>query len=198
MPATEAMRRRVTVIKGWSDDQWLATVDSSGKVMPSTVHGWLFPNPVLDTLSTLPPDTETPAPGLKYFAKTWVHVASAVLNADYGKWNLTEGENKIYVCHGQAKECNVDTTHSSASPRGTALKDCHGQPTGDPPWWGRIVSRAGTAYMCVRRTDHAKELIKWNAAHHGYKVRIPGGVRWRWLSTDEGGWHACPSGCCKF
>ena len=199
VPVTSSMKLRVTAIKGWYDDQWLATVDQTGVTRPGSVHGCVFPNPALDSLSRLPPSPTVPAPGLKHYARTWVHVAIAVLNENYGKWNLTGGVNKIYLCHGKADQCAVPLGQPIVKPGTIPLKLCTGYPPGDPPWWAKIVSATGNAkFVCVRRWDHAKDIMDWNATHAPFKVELPGTTRWRWLFKDEGHWISCPTGCCPY
>jgi hypothetical protein len=203
VPVTSSMKLRVTAIKGWYDEQWLAKTDANGVTRPSTVHGCVFPNPALDALSRLPPSPSVPAPGLKYYAHTWVHVASAVVTQDYGKWNLTKGLNRIFLCHGEAgvgrDKCTVNFSRPVPKPWTKPLQQCQGYPAGDPPWWAKIVSATGTLkYACVRRWDHAKEIMDWNSTHYPFRVELPGTTRWRWLFMDEGNWISCPSGCCPY
>jgi hypothetical protein len=191
---TPAMKARVTAIKGWYDAQVLAM---GGGTRPSRVYGVVIPNPALDALSSLPSSVGAEPPGLKFYTDRWVDAASAVLDRNYGKWNFTKGENRIWLCYGTATSCKVPLAQPFVPPSTTPLTSCE-YPKGNRAWWAKIVSRAGTQYVCVLRTDHSAQLFEWMKNNPGYIVKLPGAARWRWLSTDDGDWISCPSGCCTF
>ena len=66
--------RRTRIIKGWYDEQLLATV-SSGKVEPTTVRGTITPDPRLGEWTS---NTDF---------KTWKHVASVAVDGAPGNTN---------------------------------------------------------------------------------------------------------------
>jgi hypothetical protein len=153
----------------------------------------LIPNPVLDQINWKPNS-------LSYFSDTWVHAASAWLDGDYNKWNLTRGVNRIYLCYGTTtpNSCDVRLNAAPAHPSTVPLTSCRPDPTNHARrWWARIVSATGRIqFTCVTRMDHKKELDDWVADHPGQAYLIPGAARWRWLYSDDGTWIGCPTGCC--
>jgi hypothetical protein len=189
---TPAMKARVTAIKGWYDAQMLARVVPGQDVRPGPAHGFVIPNPALDVLSSLPSSD-----GLKFYTDQWVNVGSAMLSRDYGKWSFTRGENRIWFCSGTARSCGVPLEQPPVSPSTMSLASCEPDVIGNQ-WWAKIVSHAGTKYVCVVRTDHSKQLQAWMKANPGYSVKLPGAARWQWLYNDEGNWLSCPGGCCKY
>ena len=188
---------RTQRIKGWYDEQRLAITSVSGSQQPGTVlHAYLIPNPQLDVTSW------TPA-ALKYYEPSfvspgWVHVADAVLDNDYPKWNYSKGVNKIYMCHGFGTRCaRKQLVGRQESASDYQLDNCP-TTTDDPtPWLAKTVSSAGkTTYVCVRRHNHKQLVDAWNQQHPGLSFKIPGAARWKFLLKDESTWVGCPTGCC--
>jgi hypothetical protein len=182
--ATERVQR----IKGWYDAQRLA----SGTA-PGDVRGLLIPHPALDLINWRDDalDFYKPNPG-------WVHVAYAIMDGDYNKWNLKMGKNKISFCYGTAAptSCNVP-----AGPRddgsSMSLTGCKEDPTdATMRWWAKTESRTAITYTCVRRMDHLGQINAWKVNHPGVVVRIAGTARWKFLWNDESTWMSCPTGCC--
>ncbi len=176
--------RRAMQIKGWYDEEYLA-VNKPGPagsgLVPSRMVGTIVPAPGLDTLTT---DA--------YFTGVWQPVAEVWINARVGpyapyakKFNFVRTKapgktvyNAIAMCTGSRTSCNI--------PAGEALScDVSGG-----AWFARVQA-AGTSkvtYLCVTHRTHTDaELLK----------RIAGVVRWRWKTTDQGAWIACPNGCCE-
>jgi hypothetical protein len=178
---------RVTAIKGWYDDQWLAVLGASGGLTPSTVHGYLVPHPALDRVD------------LVAYAHQWAHVAYAVVDAPY-KGRFLAGANKILMCHGtpDPTSCNVPITSSAASPTTLPLDACEIDAEETSLRWYQMIIRppADTVYQCIKRRDHGQALSDYQLLYGGYLIEIPGASRWRWLLSDEGEWAKCGSGCC--
>ncbi len=189
---TPIQMKRVTGVKGWYDEQELEATPTGSPPHPSGIRGMLIPHPALEMLNRQ-------VTNVKFFLDTWVHVADAVLDSNY-KWNLARGVNKIYFCFGAAAEnhCGVKASQPPLPPGSKSLSACDPDPNKPQMrWWGMIVSPPGdTAYTCVKRTDHSKELDDYRLHHPGVIVQIPGAARWRFLLDDEGTWMSCPSGCC--
>jgi hypothetical protein len=62
--------RRVRLIKGWYDQQFLATTDAGGKLVPSSVMGTIMPDPALGEFDDA-----------KFSASSYVQVAEVVLSS---------------------------------------------------------------------------------------------------------------------
>lgn len=168
LSAGTGMAKAVTMVKGWFDAQRLAVSaePSSGtlKVRPSWVCGFIVPNPVLGDLQQ------------SHFEATWVHVAWALVGADYRSTvHLAKGRNKISLCYGTATRCRVPTGKVGCS-----------EATPNTMWWAKIMAPDGSeTYRCV----------VWRGYPTG--IDVPGTVRWRWQADDETNWIKCPSGCCE-
>ncbi len=176
----QSSKDRISAVKGWYDDQVLATVTTAGVTQPSGIHGTLIPHPALDNIVSV----------LAYVNK-WVPVADAILDAPYKYFK--QGQNQIFFCHGQEAECAVSLPPSS--PQAT----CAGDPHDHLPWWAMVVSGADTVFRCVTRVDHSDAVATYNKAHShpgDIRVRFTGAARWRWVANDETEWISCPSGCC--
>ena len=166
-PWTAAQAKQVYAIKGWYDEQVLATPASSSMLHPGPVHGVIIPNPVLgqlDQATDFHPSCNGP----------WVHVAYAVVTGAYSsKLQLQSGWNKIYLCYGSGNDCGVPPIAQACSPAGM--------------WWAKIKPPGfwqKPTYRCVTQRLHSN-------------VTVPGAVRWRWLVNDETGWIRCQNGCCQ-
>lgn len=172
--------RRTMQIKGWYDEEFLAVND------PAPGNSGLVPSGMVGTI--------VPAPGLDKLIEdqqytSWQPVAEVWINAPVGpyakKFNFATTKapgktayNTIAMCTGSRTSCNI--------PAGEALScDVSGG-----AWFARVQA-AGTSkvtYLCVtHRTHNDAELLK----------RIAGVVRWRWKTSDQGAWIACPNGCCE-
>lgn len=190
------MRDRVQLIKGWYDVQQLAAANDGSSQHPSSVRGTLIPSPVLDTVNW-----RGQSFALKFYRNRWIHVAFAILDADYGKWNLRRGTNKILLCYGSADttSCSIPVPAPSEGPLTTSLTSCPPDPTDKTlHWWAKTVSATGdTSYSCVKRMDHLAQVGAFmGALGPGAQYSIPGAARWRFLLNDESTWVSCPTGCC--
>jgi hypothetical protein len=190
------MTERVQRIKGWYDVQQLAAADDGSTQHPSSVRGILIPSPVLDTINWL-----GQALALKFYKNRWIHVAFAILDGDYGKWNFRRGTNKIFLCYGAeaSSSCSIPALAHSDSPSTTLLNSCPQDPTDKTlHWWAKTVSATGdTTYSCVKRMDHLAQVGAFmGSLGPGAQYRIPGAARWRFLLNDESTWVSCPTGCC--
>jgi hypothetical protein len=173
--------RRTRMVKGWYDDQFLATVTPNGDVRPSSIWGTIYPDSGLDEYDTLTTFTRG----------SWVHVADVALQDLSGTTNppnpykarmnldLTvpgEGLNSLYLCRGTKAQCHVNLS-----------RPCDG----DGQWWSMVVDATPTdsspaRYMCELRRPH-NEL----------GTHVPGTARWRWMASDETTWKRCDNGCCE-
>lgn len=188
IPAITSLEKpsRVYKIKGWYDEQRLASGSD-----PGGVRGYLVPHPILDSINWL--DT-----ALNIYRDKFVHVAYAVMDSDYYKWNFKKGNNKIALCYGTKVSCQVPDTAPQDPGSSVPLGSCPKDPS-DPSlrWFARTVSSKGdTTYSCILRRDHRAALDEWQAIHPSTVYRIAGAARWKFLSDDEGTWFSCPSGCC--
>jgi len=165
--------RRTRIIKGWYDEQMLATV-SSGAVTPTPVRGTIIPDPRLGEWTS------------KTDFGTWKHVASVAVDGPPGtykpKFNFDQASptsdhlNELYFCYGSRLKClGVAYFLWPISPV------CGG---GDR-YYEKVVAVDGSKkFKCVTYFDASE-------------IRIPGTARWRWLASDETTWKRCPEGCCE-
>lgn len=175
-PTASLQERRVFEIKGWYDEQRLATLSfTSGLPVPTDLVGTFIPDPALGDLSAsdFPEGTWVPAARVALSGTN-----SAALAAYKAKFNLdptTPGQlNEIQLCRGTQDECAVSGNVASGTCPGSVQ-----------PWWARVVAVDGSElYKCVTRRVPGS-------------VNVPGTARWRWLADDEGGWMRCINGCCE-
>jgi hypothetical protein len=164
---TAAQRKRVLGVKGWYDQQMLATF-TNNTMGPSGIVGTIIPHPLVQG------DQLTAAS----FEHTWVQVAFVHVSAPYvGKHlELAQGLTELHFCKGTADQCGV--------PVG-ALTCATTPATTDPDsWWVRLTPPEGPArFRCIKR-DISTPPIPAGAA------------RWRWLEDDETTWVRCEAGCC--
>lgn len=190
-----AASHRVYKVKGWYDAQPLATwptgtVTVNTLPTPGPVRGFLIPHPLLDSINN--------AATVSAY-RSWSHVADAVIEGDYQKWNLTNGQNEIWFCYGTILNCQITDALPRVAGTSTQLTDCPLDPEhADQRWWAKVVSASGvTKYACVQRRDHSKELAHYKQLHPSQvEIRIPGAARWHWLPNDESQWISCEQGCC--
>lgn len=183
--ASSLKQRRTRVIRGWYDQQFLATFSPAGKTIPSRIRGTIFPDSGLGdyTIGT--------------FTKRWVRVAEVLLAApatlttedaavikqykDSMNYDATAAGgrlNSIWLCYGRKSDCVPTSAFAAVGP-------CDG----DGMWWARIESTHGPTdrmYKCVARR-----------AHDNLGFHVPGTARWRWLASDETTWKRCDNGCCE-
>lgn len=190
---TSVTYNRVFKVKGWYDTQPLEVMVGN-RMQPSGPHGFLIPHPELETTNN--------DKGLPAYEDEWNHVANAVVDADYNKWNLKTdqtNQNEIWFCYGTEETCKITSALPRVPASSIPLTDCRPDPTNaDRRWWAKVVSATNdTAYACVERRDHAAELEAYRIDHPGQgTIRIPGATRWRYIPTDAGQWISCPEGCC--
>lgn len=186
-PASTYAGSRVSVIKGWFDEQRLAV--GTGTV--SNIKGSIFPHPRLDTY-TIDDFRRT----TWLIRRQWVPTAFVALDGtdpDVGSY-LTKTNfdptvatspldmnklNKIWLCNGSRFQCRIPSRLNCDWP--TA-----GVPN-DSLWWTKIQSPGNVLrYKCVKRHGH-----------DDLGIHIPGTARWRWLAQDETEWMRCAQGCCE-
>jgi hypothetical protein len=172
LTAATATTKAVYLVKGWFDAERLAerveTPTGSAaalRVRPSRITGFIVPNPVLGDVQ------ET------HLARTWVHVAWAVVDSDYTSVvRLKRGQNKVSLCKGTMGECRVSRDR---------VANCL-ENLSNTRWWARIENPGGdVSYHCVIFRSYPSQ------------IDVPGTVRWRWLPDDPTNWIKCPSGCCE-
>lgn len=180
-PSSNAEVRRVTDIKGWHDAQILAARLPNGQLTPSGVWGVITPHPSLDQHT------------LETYSERWVHIATAVVTADYKGKVLTLtglGTNDIFLC--MAPKGTVPTEACDMPDPGPKCGTMVASvPQDHTTWWIRVeydqIGSETWEYHCVeRRTPSNPEYGS-----------IPGTARWRWLVNDETTWTRCEQGCCQ-
>ena len=186
-PATS----RVHKVRGWYDVQRLAVLLSSSNSAlptPGPARGFLIPHPLLDSINN--------AGGGVSAYRTWGHVAAAMIEGDYDKWNFKNGENDIFLCFGTTQSCLITDQLQRIPWATTPLTSCPEDLINQGRWWAKVVSATGVVqYACIGRMDHADALVRYNQKHPG-QAAIPGAARWHWIPTDETQWVSCLQGCC--
>lgn len=170
-PGGTPLQRRVVMVKGWYDRQYLATPHGA-PVTPSEVEGIITPVPELDGMDDLTAFNQ------------WTRVATVNLlqpSPEYkAKYNW-DGRSTMSLCHGTRSNCFgwVRTILLWWTiPRCGAA---YGK-----RWWVRTVASDGSKMeRCVYRWDMGTE-------HH-----VIGTARFRWLARDETSWKRCTNGCCE-
>lgn len=161
--------RRVRSIKGWYDQQFLATFDASGKPVPSRIMGTIVPDPNLGNLND---DSIFEQHG-------WVHVADISLDApDAEKAAVQKYTNKFnFVKTPITDPITLELKHKPSA-----------------PMWEARIKRPGLAgWLTLKYKNVMRRAV--GASPGTYPV--PGVARWRWMKTDEGSWVRCTYGCCE-
>ena len=162
-----AQRQRVLAVKGWYDQQMLATFIGTTMV-PSGIVGTIVPHPAMHG------DQVAAAS----FDGAWVQVAFVHVTAPYsGKHlELAQGLTELHFCKGTADRCGI--------PAGATTCKNTSATTNPDSWWVRLTPAEGSPrYRCLKRDTSTPP--------------IPAGAaRWRWLEDDETTWVRCPQGCC--
>ena len=184
--------RRVIGIKGWYDEQYLASDNSNGTATPTRILGTVIPDPALNSIDDL-----------KFQTHHWFPVAYIALDVRSAdprdiayyktKFNVDPVEvgaslerlNRLLTCYGTREECSV--------PAGQPAKSCGAESRWLRPvrfWWSMTISATTheTRYHCMIRREETPMLAG---------VRIPATARWRWIAHDETTWNACTQGCCE-
>lgn len=152
---------RVLAVKGWYDEQLLATAEGTGQLRPTVIRGLAFPHPQLDRWTAVT-------------AGAWVASAYVSLTEAYdGKLPLDSGLTQISLCQGSAGTCNIPPEDA---PPCTAEHQ-------DPAdlWWAKLVSSSGTRYNCVRRRTHIGVIPagavrwRWSEVDEKLWIRCPAG-----------------------
>ncbi len=161
--------RRVRLIKGWYDQQLLATEGSPGKLVPSKVMGTIVPDVRLGRFT------------LADFEAREMHVADIGLVSEIGPADPV-------LAKYQAKFNFAATTVDRPVTMGLRKPS---QPVKGLWEAGIISSSAGP------RVIRAVMRRPVDPAFTAKKYRVPGVARWRWMRTDEGSWIRCDEGCCE-
>ena len=133
-PAPALKRERVSSIKGWYDEQYLADADGSGALHRGAFLAQVYPHPQNDEVNT------TAA-----FGAVWRPSAYVMLPAGrhYDKLHLGPGQNTIYLCQGTGCTGVTPAVKCAASEDGLV-------------WYARITPSQGpVALTCVTRRAHA-------------------------------------------
>jgi hypothetical protein len=193
-PAYPSWWRRVHQIKGWFDEQQLATPFDTNPARPAPVRGRAFPDPLLDGFTK-----DNFASQWKRAAWLWLDSPDVgydeklnVLPATGAAWT---GLTTVDLCLGSYNECRHFSWWTALVRwlQGKEDPACESDPGvggSDEEWWARITSPDSVRYYCVRRRDHSAHLsnIPATAATNvpaGYKIPLPGAVR------------RCAEGCCE-
>ncbi|UCG85449.1 MAG: hypothetical protein JSW71_16150 [Gemmatimonadota bacterium] len=178
-PAAPDKEQRMTMVKGWYDEQFLAVASATGnQLVPSQIRGAIVPHHELGDYNTT-----------NSFADKWVLAAQVALwvpegmhNPYSNKFNLSatpnprERMNEIHLC-------SIGPQNNCAGAE--AVANCN---EGDVEWRAKIIRAedGDSLFKCVKRCDmDAEEFL------------IPGTARWRWKVDDEGMWMRCRNGCCE-
>jgi hypothetical protein len=176
--------RRHYAVKGWYDEQFLATVSSGSTPTPSLIRGTVIPDPDLATRN------------LDSFTNQWTQVAQILLdvppsveNPYIEKLNLAHtqpGEyNKLELCYSTSGpgQCPGMMPPSCSTAYHEAAKGATQQ------WWAKITRVDGNVgFRCV--------LFHATPAAAGVNA-TPKTARWHWLDDDDIIWEWCPTGCCE-
>ena len=162
--------RRTRMIKGWYDEQWLATV-AEGTVQPTRIKGTIFPDENLGKYDNMAGFSSKPPVA---------QIAIGGPATDYkNKFNLDPAPvggthlNTMTMCQGSKFSC-------LGWPFWQWPKNCK---TG---WYATIVALDGSKrHKCVTRWPAPAGIHVWATA------------RWRWLANDETTWKRCAEGCCE-
>lgn len=172
LPAPSGLQRgfrRVRLIKGWHDQQYLATVDAAGKLVPSRVMGTILPDTLLGELGDD-----------GYKDNKWTDVAQIVLvSAITNDPVLTKYEQKFNF----GKSDFNDPTRIQLKGK-----------VGNPKWKAKIKSRNSSGSNTEKGRNVTRVPVSSTVLA---KYTVPGVARWRWMKTDEGTWTRCSGGCCE-
>lgn len=173
--------RRVRLIKGWYDQQYLAK-SVGKKLVPSGVLGTIIADtalgdrtaddfragyvPVARVILETPgaPDPEA----LAMYESKYNFIKSAPMTPDGARELLISGD--------------------IASPKWNARIP-------SPEAGGPDGSGAGAGPLNHRQKDITFREV--SSAFKGGPYKVPAVARWRWLKTDEGTWTRCTEGCCE-
>lgn len=181
-PGSKAWQR-VTDVKGWHDEQYLAVIQDVPTDRP----------PVSGILGTIIPDTLLGRRTIDHFQGKWVEAAQVALehgstsqiDAYTQKFGFTRAVppgrlNKIFACFG------------NCLPSGAIITgECHCPPNepncNDDDWFARVegADKSGPVYHQLCRYELTGSATP------------PATARWRWLAGDEGTWFRCVDGCCE-
>lgn len=159
--------RRVRVIKGWYDQQYLAKNGPGNTIVPSSIMGTIIADPELG-------DREQ-----SEFDDGYVDVALVTLAAD-------PGSDETAAFDEYKKK------HNFASDRSTQLsiRSSAGE------YWSMRIQRAAGWFRFVSRKHKNVKMRPMETAVVG-TYAVPAVARWRWMRNDEGTWTRCTDGCCE-
>lgn len=173
--------RRNVRVKGWYDEQQLATYTSAGLGPPLPDVGTVIPTAGLDSLHE--PTYEDGA---------WMQVAQVNMRPSAGPYAASfnfygDPGPPPRARHASLALCRDGTGRCRPEPPFTSFDatECTGSDGGER-WIARVSSETGPPkYFCVLFRKHP-------AGFH-----VPNVVRWRWRADDETIWVSCPAGCCE-
>jgi hypothetical protein len=173
----QAQGSHVFLVKGWYDDQILASPDLvAGRVVPSKMRGVVVPNPRLETLVA---NISINAAGDATNSSPWIDAAFVyVTDNDYAnKRNIRQSWPP-----GAVRNVLRFRTRN--------MLEIWGMQAGPIQWRAETASPA-------RRVD-SRIIYRSMAGAISQNFWIPATARWRWKDTDEANWVACPLGCCEY
>lgn len=178
--------RRVKLIKGWYDQQFLAD-DRTSQPVPSGITGTIIPDTLLGHFNQIGDFGRFTHAADVVLVKGSV-ADDPVLVRYRSKFNFAESTfdipNKVFLCAGGGCTPATGETAPACAPGN--------------PWSARIVpasTSAGTSRLsCITRMEATDYFVGTSAAP---VILVPGTSRWRWLRNDEGGWMRCMNGCCR-
>jgi hypothetical protein len=160
--------RRVRLIKGWYDQQFVATTDANKNVVPSRIMGTIVPDSMLGKKA----DDD--------FKNKWVYVATVSLDA-----TASSEDAALNVYKDKFNFVKTSIT----DPATLELKWTPGK-----QYWKARITRPGPFGWLTRKHKNVMRR-PYGGAPGTYEV--PGVARWRWMTTDEGSWTRCTGGCCE-
>lgn len=187
--------RRNYSVKGWYDEQNLATVSATpGAAVPSGIIATAIPSPDIN-----------PATDRAFFTDTWRLVAhislqvpggSTAPNPYDGKLNLEhtpspDSPNQLLFCYSTTPEGCFPTSAVPYYPP-PVCSNTYNAAVGTMPqgWWARIISSDSP-------TDVAHKCVLYHPSPGGLASVTPVTARWHWLEQDDIIWEWCPAGCCE-
>jgi hypothetical protein len=160
--------RRVRLIKGWYDQQFVARYDASGNPVPTTIMGTIVPDPTLGAMS----DDD--------FDNKWVHVA------DIG-FVLASGDES------EALETYKEKFNFVLAPITDPVTLYIKGKLGQEMWKARIKRPGLLGWLTLKH----KNAMRRPATSNPVEYPVPGVARFRWMTVDEGTWIRCSAGCCE-
>jgi hypothetical protein len=205
-------QRRVYEIKGWYDEQYLATkpartlfsifkIGQSG-IQPSSIWGAVFPDWQLESASIYRTFTSSPSTSRVLLSKDSADFYKEKFGFIPSKGiSLVPASRNVELLHTQNWQANVietelpppgaNTTRAGQFVSEDASKKAYTETYIEKSIRGHLRPMAQSRKnLSIKYRDHRNHIAKG-----GFK--IPGTTRWRWRADDETVWQACDVGCCE-